>query len=107
PNANARRLSPGRAKPLPEWRSRPYRCPGRAPLAKRETEIGHCRQSIPIRRRLPGRERRAWASRNSLVEAALSHFDKFHEFPDIRRTVQLRANLFQGLRGVEFGTEQE
>src|ERR1700686_1903321 len=70
-------------------------------------EIVRCRQSIPIRRKRRERRRNAWVSRNSLVQAALSQFDKFHEFPDIGRTVQLRANLVERLRGVEFGTEQQ
>ncbi len=41
------------------------------------------------------------------MQAALGRFNKFHEFADVRRTVQLRANLFDGLRGVEFGPEQQ
>jgi len=41
------------------------------------------------------------------MEAALRRFDEFHEFPDVGRAVQLRANLFERLRGVQFGAEQE
>ena len=41
------------------------------------------------------------------MEAALGRFDEFNKFPDVGRTVQLRANLFKGLCGVEFGAEEE
>ena len=53
------------------------------------------------------RARKAWAWRNSLVQAALRRFDEFHQFPDVRRAVELRADLLEGLRGVELGAQQQ
>jgi len=38
---------------------------------------------------------------------ALGRLDKFHEFADVGRAIELRANLFEGLRSVELGAQQQ
>ena len=41
------------------------------------------------------------------MQAAFGRLDKFHQFTDIGRAIELRADLFEGLRRVEFGAQQE
>src|SRR5882762_11799878 len=96
-----------RGKPLLEPRSRPCRFPGCALLRAPETEIVRCRRWVPSERKNRGRVERRWARRNSLVQAALGRLDKFHEFADVGRAIELSADLFEGLRSVELGAQQQ
>ena len=41
------------------------------------------------------------------MQAALRRLDEFHQFPDVGRAVELRADLFERLRSVELGAQQQ
>jgi len=41
------------------------------------------------------------------VQAALGRLDKFHQFADVGRAIELRADLFEGLRSVELRAQQQ
>ncbi len=41
------------------------------------------------------------------MQAALGRLDKFHEFADVGRAIELSADLFEGLRSVELGAQQQ
>ncbi len=41
------------------------------------------------------------------MQAALGRLDKFHQFADVGRAIELSADLFEGLRSVELGAQQQ